>query len=71
MNMNFEQVKEYLPLLIPIAAAEFGLLIYVLIHILKHDHYKHGNRVLWLIITVVFMNFIGPILYLFLGKEDD
>jgi len=25
---------------------------------------------LWLIITVVLMNFVGPILYFLLGKED-
>jgi len=25
---------------------------------------------LWLVITIVLMNFVGPILYFLLGKED-
>ena len=25
---------------------------------------------LWLVLTIVFMNFVGPILYFILGKED-
>ena len=39
-------------------------------HILTHDTYKRGSRVLWLVVTLVCMNFIGPILYFILGKED-
>lgn len=65
-----EQIKEYLPLLIPLIIAELILLIYTLRHILTHNKYKHGNRVLWLIITIIGMEFIGPILYFVLGKED-
>ena len=68
---NFNEVQEYLPFLIPLIIVEFGLLAYTLVHILKHDNYKRGNRTLWLIITIVGMNFIGPILYLILGKEED
>lgn len=65
-----EQIKEYLPLIIPLIIAELILLIYTLRHILTHNKYKHGNRVLWLIITIIGMEFIGPILYFVLGKED-
>jgi len=25
---------------------------------------------LWLVVTIVLMNFVGPILYFLLGKED-
>ena len=65
-----EQIKEYLPLIIPLIIAELILLIYTLRHILTHNKYKHGNRVLWLIIIIIGMEFIGPILYFVLGKED-
>lgn len=68
---NFNDVKEYLPFLIPLIIVEFGLLAYTIVHILKHDHYKCGNRAIWLIISIVGMNFIGPILYFILGKEED
>ena len=66
-----DKIMEFLPFLIPLAIAEFALLGYTLYHIFTHKHYKRGNRTLWLIITIVFLNFIGPILYLLLGKEDE
>ena len=65
-----DQIMEFLPFLIPLVIAEFALFGYTLFHILTHSNYKHGNRVIWLVITSVFMNFIGPILYFLLGKED-
>ena len=66
-----DQLKEFLPFLIPLVIAQFSLLGYTLYHILTHKTYKRGNRTLWLIVTIVLMNFIGPILYFLLGKEDD
>ena len=65
-----DEIMEFLPFLIPLAIAEIGLFIYTLCHILTHNRYKHGTRILWLIVTVVLMNFVGPILYFVLGKED-
>ena len=65
-----DQILEFLPFLIPLVIAQFALFGYTLYHILTHDTYKRGNRVLWLVITIVFMNFVGPILYFLLGKED-
>lgn len=66
-----EVVKEILPLLIPVIIIEVCLLFYVIRHILTHDKYKRGSRVMWLLITVVGCEFIGPILYLLLGKEEE
>jgi hypothetical protein len=65
-----ENIMEFLPFLIPLVIAEFALFGYTLYHILTHKNYKRGNRALWLVITIVFMNFVGPILYFLLGKED-
>ena len=64
------QLTEVLPFLIPLIIAELILLIITLRHILTHDNYKRGSRILWLIVTIVGMQFIGPILYFLLGKED-
>ena len=63
------EVMDMLPLLIPLIILQYGLMIYAIIHIVKHDKYKTLNRVLWLVI-VLLNNFIGPILYLVLGKEE-
>ena len=65
-----EEILEFLPFLIPMVLVQFALLGYALYHILTHDHYKRGNRALWLVVTLVFMNDVGPILYILLGKED-
>ena len=67
---DFSQLMEFLPFLIPLIVAEYALLGYTLYHILTHKTYKRGSRALWLVITLVFMNFVGPILYFLLGKED-
>ena len=65
-----ENLKDVLPFLIPVILAELGLLAYTLWHILSHDSYKRGSRLLWVIVAVVGMEFIGPILYFLLGKDD-
>jgi hypothetical protein len=65
-----DKFVEILPFLIPLAIAQFALLGYTLYHILTHKNYKRGNRTLWLIIAIIGMEFIGPILYFLLGKED-
>lgn len=63
-------ITEMLPFLIPLVIVELALLGYTLWHILTHKNYKRGTRTLWLIVAVVGMNFIGPIIYFVLGKEE-
>ena len=64
------EIMQFLPFLIPLVILQFALLGYTLFHILTHEHYKRGNRVIWLVITLVLMNYVGPILYFLFGKED-
>lgn len=64
-------LNDFIPFLIPLIIVQFGLLFFTLRHILIHSHYKHGSRRLWIIITIIGMEFIGPILYFVFGKEDD
>jgi len=64
------QLNEMLPFLIPLIIAQFALLFISLRHVLTHDHYKRGTRTMWVIINIIGMEFIGPILYFLLGKED-
>ena len=67
---DLTELMEYLPFLIPLVVAEFALFGYTLYHILSHKTYKRGNRAMWLVLTIVFMTFVGPILYFVLGQED-
>lgn len=65
-----DKIMEALPFLIPLVIAELALLGYTLYHILTHKNYRRGNRTLWLAVAIIGMEFIGPILYFLLGKED-
>lgn len=65
-----DNIQEFLPFLIPLVILQLGLLAYTVRHILTHEQYKRGTRTLWLVISIVGMEFIGPILYFLLGRED-
>lgn len=65
-----DNLNEMLPFLIPLIVVELVLLMVTLRHILTHNNYKRGNRLMWIVITIVGMEFIGPVLYFLLGKED-
>ena len=64
-------LRELMPFLIPLAIAEIALLAFNMWHILTHDMYKRGNRTIWIIVAIAGMQFIGPVLYFLLGKEDN
>ena len=70
----FDEILNYLPVLIPLAVIQIGLMIAALIHAVMHPRYKIGNMVIWIII-ILFVNIIGPVLYFIIGRgeavEDD
>lgn len=70
MRRSMSEIKEMMPFLIPLVIVQFGLLFYTLHHILTHSSYRRGSRALWLVVVIVGMEFVGPILYFVLGKED-
>lgn len=70
MNSDIELLIEYLPFLIPLIILQSGLAIYAAVHVIRHPDYKFGNRIMWLLI-VLFISFIGPIVYFVFGKGDE
>ena len=56
-----------LPLFIPLIIAEVILAVTALIHVLRHPHYRFGNKIMWALI-VLFIQVIGPIAYFILGR---
>lgn len=65
-----EKLIEYLPFLIPIVVVELILALTALIHIVKHPHYRFGNKIMWVLI-VVLIQIIGPIIYFVVGRGED
>ena len=64
-----ETLMQYLPFIIPLAVVQIGLMVAALVHILTHNTYKTGNRLIWVLLC--FVQFIGPILYFVIGRGDE
>ncbi len=61
---------ELLLLLVPLVLLELGLLVFAVIDLLRDDRVvRGGNKGLWAVV-IVFVNLIGPILYLLVGRVD-
>ena len=63
-------LRTLLPLLIPVAVIQVGLMVAALVHIFRHNTYKTGTRTLWVIVSIC-VNIIGPILYFTIGKGEE
>lgn len=68
-SSTIAEVKELLPLILPIIAIHVFLVILSVRHLLKHPHVRFGNKWLWLIV-VLFVQIIGPVLYFTIGREE-
>ena len=66
MNTLFE----ILPLLVPVLLIDIALAVAAVRHILRHPHYRFGNKTMCLVIVVVLLLF-GPIIYFVFGKGEN
>jgi len=64
-----EQLLALLPFIIPLAIIQYGLLIAALVHIFRHKTYRVGNRVIWVLVSLI--SIIGPVLYFIIGRGDE
>lgn len=65
-----ESIKQNIPFLIPIIIIEVVLMVSAVVHIIKHDKFRFGNKVIWILISV-FIQIIGPIIYFTIGRGDE
>lgn len=70
MNGTMEQVMEYWPVVMPLLLLEIIVLVIALLHIFRHQNYRIGNRVIWVIVCLIFP-MIGSLVYLVLGREEE
>jgi ABC-2 type transport system ATP-binding protein len=57
-------------LIIPLVVIELGLLVFAIYDLLKQDrHVRGGSKAMWAII-IVFVNGVGPLIYLLIGRVD-
>ena len=67
--MDIELLMRYLPLLIPIVLLEMALMIAALLDLRKQPAIR-GPKWGW-VLVIVLINFIGPLLYFVLAREEE
>lgn len=63
-----DELRELLPLLIPILIIQLVLIVVALSDLAKRTE-TTGPRWLWVII-IIFLNMLGPILYFLVGRKE-
>jgi len=63
-----DQIRQFLPYLIPIILLQLVLLVVALIDLARRERTR-GPKWVW-VLVIVFINVIGPILYLVMGREE-
>lgn len=69
MMKGYDLILQYLPLFIPLAILQLGLMIGALVHLLRRKRVRRGSVALWAVLIVV-VNILGPALYFLIGRED-
>ena len=64
------RASQIIVLLLPIIAIQVVLMILALIDLFKRKKVTGGNKIIWGLV-IVLINFIGPILYLVIGRKED
>ena len=64
-----EEIQRYFPLIAPLVIVELILLAVALIDLIRREQVKYFPKWLWAII-ILLLNFIGPIIYLVIGREE-
>jgi hypothetical protein len=54
--------------LIPLVLIELGLMVAGYVDLARREHVAGGNKWIWGV--VIFISFVGPILYFVLGREE-
>ncbi len=67
---GFETIKEMLPFLIPLVLLQIALMVIALVDLVRRKRVKGDSKILWAVL-IVFINIIGPIVYLLLGREEE
>jgi len=65
----FDKIVEFLPFLIPLILIELVLLVVALVDLVKREHVRGGNKIVW-VLVIIFINLIGPIVYLIFGRQE-
>jgi len=68
--MDLGEIRAMIPLLIPLVVIQLILIGITLRDLVRRKQVKGGNKLVWGLV-IVFIQYIGPILYLIIGREED
>jgi len=63
-----ENISSLIPFLIPIVLLQLGLMAFALADLIRRERTK-GPKWVWALV-IIFVNLIGPIVYLVIGREE-
>ncbi len=63
-----EQIRALIPFLIPIILIQLGLMVAALVDLARRERTR-GPKWAW-VLVILFINFIGPIIYFVAGREE-
>ena len=69
IDLIISEILKFLPYLIPVLVIEYGLLIIAIVQLVKNE-VKYLPKWGWALI-IVFINMIGPVVFLLVGKKKD
>ena len=67
--MDIQQLQQLIPLLIPIAILQLGLMVVALIDLARREKTK-GPKWAWLLV-ILLVSMLGPILYFVMGRQEE
>ena len=70
MYEDLQLMIKLLPFLIPLFIIQVALMVIALIDLAKRERVRGGNKVIWAVV-IVLVNVIGPIIYLFAGRQEN
>jgi hypothetical protein len=68
-NEVIDSLVKYAPLIIPILLVQLALVVAALWDLIRRESTR-GPKWLW-VLVILFLNFIGPIVYFLVAREDE
>ncbi|HEY5156625.1 MAG TPA: PLD nuclease N-terminal domain-containing protein [Anaerolineales bacterium] len=63
------KLQQYIPYLIPVLIIQLVLMISALVDLIRREHTR-GPKWVW-VLVILFINYIGPIIYFVAGRQEE
>jgi hypothetical protein len=67
--MDTSSISQFIPFLIPVVIIQLALMIAALVDLIRRPRTR-GPKWVWLLV-ILLVNYIGPILYFIIGRQEE